>query len=285
MTSRLLRAAAGSAIGLTVQGDPAAEHTVLLCHPAPGCSGFDPDPLVTNSRSVRILSADRPGYGASDPERGATIGLDPTIADRAVLDELRSAGTRLDGVVGWGFGGLVALRLAAALPDEVDRVVLVQTSRPHSPLYGLLARRSRAWMQQHHDPLLARSAFEAGTGIRSLSLVGAGPSDEALRLPGLASRLEHMLDRAALQGDAGVQFDRHAWQRRDWSRVLGGIRADVLLVYGERDERIGPGEGDWFARHLPTAEIEWIREAGPLAIASEWDRILRFVTATGKKGS
>src|SRR5919106_868863 len=45
----------------------AEERVVVLCHSAPGAGIFDPDPVQTRARNVRLLSVDRPGYGGSHP--------------------------------------------------------------------------------------------------------------------------------------------------------------------------------------------------------------------------
>jgi len=275
MSARLLQLPTGGSIGMTTLGDPAAEFSVLLCHPAPGAAGFDPDPVVTAERSARLLSADRPGYGASDPQESALA--DPHLAELAVLDELSSAGSRVGAVVGWGFGGLVALSLAAARPDVVERVALVQTPAPGSRLYDVVARRARAWSLQHRDPLLARASLLGGTGIRALSLLGASPEDEALRLPGLAERCERMLADAVGVGEAGLAFDRRAQHRRHWPDVARAVQVPVLALYGRRDPRLDARDPRWFVRHLDRVQVEVVDEAGPLAIASEWARILDFV--------
>jgi len=277
MTGRLLQLDGGTSIGITALGDPAARHTVLLCHPTPGASGFDPEPLTTRARSVRLIGADRPGFGASSPV--ASPGVAPHLAELALLDEMAERGNRVDAVVGWGYGGLVALRVAAARPEHVGRVALVQTPRPGSRLYEVMGRRCRAWMLQHHDPVLARAAEFGGTRIRSLSLLGAGPHDEALALPGLRERCERMLDEGARQGEAGLAFDRSGWRRHDWSRLARGIRARVLVMHGARDRRLGDGDANWFARRLRHVEVQLIAEAGPLAIASEWGRVIDFAVS------
>jgi pimeloyl-ACP methyl ester carboxylesterase len=274
VTARLLQLPSGGAVGITVLGDPGAAHTVLLCHPTPGASGFDPDPLVSAARSTRIVSADRPGYGASTVP-AATVPV-PHLAELALFDSLSDAGTRIDAVVGWGFGGLLALRLAAERADRVRRVVLVQTPAPRSRLYGVTGRRARAWALQHDDPELAHDALVGGTRIGSLSLLGAHADDEALALPGLRERCERMLDEAVRQQDAGLRFDRRAARRHDWGDVARGIRARVLVVYGARDPRLGQGDASWFARHLARVDVRIVKEAGPLAIASEWSDVLDF---------
>lgn len=236
MSARLLMLPHGGAVGMTILGDPIAQHTVLLCHPTPGSSGFDPDPIVTSEKSVRVASADRPGYGSSAPQTAPLTA--PHVAELAVLDELTAAGVHVDAVVGWGFGGLVALRVAADRPDVVGRVALVQAPSPSSRLHGVIARRARAWAAQHHDPSFARAALLGGTRINPLSLLGVGDKDEALRRPGARQQCERMLGQAVAQGPAGAEFDRRALRRDGWARAARAVRADALVLYGGRDGRL-----------------------------------------------
>ena len=274
MSGRLLQLPSGGSVGITNLGDPGSRHTVLLCHPTPGASGFDPDPLVTNAHDALIIGADRPGYASSDvqdPQR-----CPPHFAELALFDEFSDRGARIDAVIGWGYGGLMALRLAAERPDRVRRVALVQTPAPGSRLYGLLARRARAWSLQHHDFHLALASERGGTRIRALSVLGAGPEDEALAMPGLRERCERMLDAAVRPGEGGIEFDRRAGRRHDWGRLARGIRAEVLVLNGERDPRLRPADARWFARRLPHVEMQLVKEAGPFAIATEWGRVLDF---------
>ncbi|WP_022881468.1 alpha/beta fold hydrolase [Gryllotalpicola ginsengisoli] len=285
MSSRHLRLPSGRALGISVLGDPAAQRTVLLCHPAPGASGFDPDPRATQAAAARIVSYDRPGYGSSDPLPALPIRRDSTLEELAAVEELvERGGGRVDGIVGWGLGGLAALELAAARPRRIRRVVLVQTPRPRNRDYGVRARRAREWSLQHRDPQLAHEAIVAGTGISDLSVLGARDDDPALRVPGLRERLERMLDESVRQGDAGIAGDRRMLRLRDWSRVARSVRARVLLVYGAHDERMGRRDARWFARRLQRPRVELVRGAGPLAIASEWGRILDFVAGPAGRG-
>src|SRR5687767_14209956 len=89
----------------TSRGAP--ERVVVLCHSAPGAGIFDPHPVQTRSRNVRLLSVDRPGYGGSPPVAAGAWATVSSAADdlAAVLDTLH-----LDrfGVAGWSAGGRVA---------------------------------------------------------------------------------------------------------------------------------------------------------------------------------
>src|SRR5919197_1673164 len=107
----------------------AEERVVVFCHSAPGAGIFDPDPAETLARNVRLLSADRPGYGGSHPLAAGAWATVSSAADdlAAVLDSLHAGRV---GVVGWSAGGRVALALAARRPDLVGRLVVVATPAP-----------------------------------------------------------------------------------------------------------------------------------------------------------
>ena len=53
-------------------GDPTG-HPVVLMHGAPGSRLLCPDEEATAASGVRLLTADRPGYGGSDPRPDPTL--------------------------------------------------------------------------------------------------------------------------------------------------------------------------------------------------------------------
>lgn len=95
--------------GLHDLADGTTGRIVLVCHPS---AVADPDPEATWSRGVTLI-----GVTAETP-----------------VDEIVSALDRrapgVIGAAGWSTGGLTMLRLAAARPDLIDRLVLVATPLP-----------------------------------------------------------------------------------------------------------------------------------------------------------
>ncbi|MEV8268544.1 alpha/beta fold hydrolase [Microbacterium sp. NPDC076911] len=261
MTARQITLRDGRALGLSDLGDPIARRLVLLCHPSPGASEFDPDPLVTTQWGVRVIAPERPGYGASDPWRRDADASFWRHADdvASYLRGVERQAMMLEGVeygavgvVGWGAGGLVALALAAQHPELVDQAVVIDTPAPeHFP-----------------DEVAADAPFTP-------SMLGISE-----REPGwlaASDRVERMLKLAARQGDAGVRGDQLAFADRDWLKRLDRVRAETLLVYGEDHPEVSADiDGRWYRSRLLNARTVRAEGAG-LAIATHWRKILAHV--------
>lgn len=296
MADRLVTLRDGRRIGLTALGDPIAERIVLLCHPAPGAGGFDPDPAVTSSWGVHLVSVDRPGYGASTPladDRRPTIGRwadDLAEYIEFVVEQAREAGnTPLHriGVVGWSAGGRVALALAAKHKGLVDRVTVVATPAPDSAVRWIPPELARTGAELLAQPLpqakqRLRAMLQAQVpgGTPSVELLAQGEADlELLERPGLGGRLQRMLAHAYDQGTVGVADDLLSYLPEDWGFDLDEVRAPVQLIYGAKDALVPSAHGRWYRRHLRNADthLTVVPRAGHLVIAPAWERILQHV--------
>ncbi len=264
MAHHLTTLPSGDTVGFSAAGDPMAERLVLFCLPTPGAGLFDPDPIVTNTWGVHLVSIDRPGYGSTPLGLHGGVTIQDRADDLAAFltasrESAQSSGATVFGpvgIVGWGTGGMVALSMAARHPHLVDRVATFQTAAPHGFTF---------------DPSMqARPPF----GLPALGI----PSDDALlERPGLRNRLQRMLDDAAEQGDHGTEQDRAALADKSWSRELGAIRAEVRLIYADDMTYVDRNDGHWYRNRIPSARVVGVSSGGALALVTEWDRILAHV--------
>jgi len=260
---------------------------VVLCHGAPGAGIFDPDPVVTGARNVRLLSVDRPGYGGSSPVAAGAWATVASAADdlAAVLDILC---VERAGIVGWCAGGRVALALAARRPDLVDRVVVVATPAPGDAvrwieelggnelerLRALSPAEAHAQLGDRLDVVVPQDPHTPA----AVSLLGAGPADEAaLRAPGVRRRLGEVLELAFVQGARGLAADVAGYCLQPWGFEPDAVQAKTLLLYGSRDPLAGPRHGRWWQARLPDARLELVPGAGHLLLIPMWARVLSHV--------
>lgn len=128
METTVFTLSSGRAVDVTTFGDADADNVVVLANPE-GTEVFDPDPAVTSSRRVRLISVAPPGVSLSDP-----VVVDVSAVDAAndIAEVLAAREVTRAGAVGWASGGWVALALAATHPGLVSRVAVVSTPAPES---------------------------------------------------------------------------------------------------------------------------------------------------------
>lgn len=260
------------------------ERVVVFCHSAPGAGSFDPNPVVTRARNVRLISVDRPGYGGSQPVAAGEWATVASAADdlAAVLDSMQ---VERVGVAGWSAGGRVALALAARRPDLVDRVAVLATPAPDAEIPWIageqrdeLERLRRLPAADVHAELAATLAplVPADPHAReALWFLGVGRADEdALRLDAVRTRLGDMLAAAFLQGARGLAADIAGYCLQPWGFEPEDVRAKTLLLYGSHDALADPRHGRWWRSRLPDARLEIAPGAGHLLVVPTWARVL-----------
>jgi len=238
---------------------------------------------------VRLLAANRPGYGASTP---AAPSYHQVVDDVAELAD--SLGLEQFAVLGMSVGGTFALACAALLPDRVTHATLVGTP-------GEAPRMDPAYPRDELDEP-ARAFFDSlasGTPEQNLQRLRpdflawrAGvdpddPDDVALASRWLASLPPE--DRALVDGppaevaaaardaigvpdgylsDAALAFGR-------WPFRLEDVRCHVALWYGERDAQAPPRNGEWLAERLTDATLQVEPGLGHLeSLVRSWDAVL-----------
>jgi pimeloyl-ACP methyl ester carboxylesterase len=266
---------------------PADAPVVLFCHIAPGSGDFDPDPEVTATRGVRLITVDRPGYGGSEStgDEFASVGL-VTEDAIAVLEDVLAPGATA-GAVGWSAGGRVALSVAARRPDLVSRVAVIGTPAPDDAVSwipeeykaGIEALRGASAADAHAALTAAMGPMvESLTGDDRFAVLGVGEADGAVMArSGVADRLRGMVDETFAQGAAGMVADVAGYTLQPWGFEPADVTADVLLGYGA-DDPLGEPHGRWWEQELPKAHLEVVPDVGHMVVVPFWGRALEHVT-------
>jgi pimeloyl-[acyl-carrier protein] methyl ester esterase len=197
-----------------------------------------------------MIAVDLPGHGRSpvSSERG-------TPAEQAWLihQTLSSVSDRYS-LLGWSLGGQIALDLAAAMPWQIEKLVLVATtpkfvSGPDWP-YGM----GEAAIEKMAAQL--RTDYER-TVSDFLELQVRGSVEGA-------GALEQLRNAVILQGHAqpaALQSGLSTLATTDLRATLSHVRVPTLVIAGQNDRITAPAAARALAEGLPNARYVEMRRA------------------------
>ena len=227
--------------------DPAAP-VVLVVHGTPDSRlATPPDPAVPGVCQVLI---DRPGFGDSDVDLGATLA---SVADD--LAELCGhLGVEQVGVMAWSAGALFGLTLAARHSALVSRLVL---AAPLAPAESWPVAAPDRFGFDEADvadiaPLLVPPDVDLDLAI-TIALGDEAPHrTEVEAVPGAAQRLGESVLASVRSGTVGLERDLAAQLT---TPDLAAVVAPCHLVLGDADAVCPPAMGAWLAEGLVSADV------------------------------
>jgi len=243
----------GGGVRLAFERTGASGDPVVLIH-----GGWDDhrswDPVVPRlAEALRVIAYDRRGHGESrGPARDRPVHHD--ASDLGML--LETTGEFPAHLVGQGFGGVVALRLAVDRPELVRSVVAHEppfvawaegASSGPSASGSVAAQVRRIQALARSEPELAAEAYLA---------VFASPEEQWGQL-GPSARRE-----LASNGPAWAEemADPEVW-RAGWEE-LSGVPVPVLLTAGGRSPAFAARVDERLASSLPNATAVRLSEGG-----------------------
>jgi pimeloyl-ACP methyl ester carboxylesterase len=271
----------GRSVAWCEWGDPLGSPVVLL-HGTPGSRLFSPDPRERSDEGVRLITFDRPGYGAAGSVAVASLSVvAETIA--SIADDL---GHEEVGVVGFSGGGPYAFACGALIPERVSRIAVVSSWGPLDEVeaaYDSLSAAERDLVATlRADPAAAtkllweHGQWFAETPLRMLDTEHEVADEPILADPAIRSNLEAANLEGARQQQAGLVADWVA-DARPWGFGfrLAEIRVPVDLWVGARDPGRAPLDAREIQRHIPECDLHTEAEAGHWLVVSHWPDILR----------
>lgn len=209
------------------------------------------DGLVETLRDrFRMIAVDLPGHGRSPWTPGRN-----TPAEQAWLlhSTLVPISNRYS-LLGWSLGGQIALDLAAAMPAQIDKLVLVATTprfiaAPDWP-YGMTS------------DAIAKMAAQLRKDYRQtvrdfLDLQVRGSTEGA----SVTEQLRHAL---FVHGEAkpeALEAGLDTLATSDLRPTLSHVRTPTLVIAGQNDRITSPGASRALADALPDAQYMEIRRA------------------------
>ena len=212
-------------------------------------------------RSYRTIALDHRDISDSDPYEEPYTTAD--LADDAAV-ALRALGVERAHIMGISLGGFVALQFAIRHPDQLDKLVLIATSaggathvQPAPEIAALLAPGSRESIEPGE---LAKRNYGAITG------------------PGFAENYPQEMDNfAAIARYRPVQRAAYVRQLQagmghDATLQLEHIQAPTLVIHGDADPLVPPGNGDYLAKHIRGAKHIVYHNVGHIPIVENPDQ-------------
>jgi len=220
----------------------------------------DRDFLDLLADSHTVYAPKHPGTGDGDPEAVHQLDdwWDLILYHGELFDRLRLGAPVL---VGHSFGGMLACEIAAAMPERVSRLVLIDPVglwRDDLPV--------KNWMILSQDQLRA-ALFADPAGEASQKFFGL-PAEGADRV------------------DAQVGFiwsqactGKFVWPIPDkgLKKHIHRIATPTLIIWGAADGVIAPAYAEEFARRIANSRVELIEAAGHLPHLEQADRVVRLV--------
>jgi pimeloyl-[acyl-carrier protein] methyl ester esterase len=209
------------------------------------------DGLVEALRDrFRLIAVDLPGHGRSQAISG---GGTPAEQTWSIHQALSSVSNRYC-LLGWSLGGQIALDLAAAMPQQIQRLVLVATTPkfvagPDWP-YGMTEatiKRLAAQLQADYEQtvsdfleLQVRGSLEGGTVL---------------------SQLRHALISHGHARPATLQAGLGTLATGDLRGTLPHVHVPTLVIAGQHDRITPPAASRALAEDLPDARYVEMRRA------------------------
>lgn len=211
----------------------------------------------------RVIALDLPGFGHSPmPREQISISWYARLLD-GLLDILEIDAAA---VVGNSMGGFIAAELAIAVPQRVERLVLISAAglstygQPRAlralPVFRRLERRITAyaaWTASKSDAVSRRPRLRQAT----LGLVVAHPS----RLPAALAA-----EQVRGAGKPGFVDALEANLNYDFRDRLPEIACPTLIVWGDRDRVITVRDADLFEQLIPGSRKVIFEDTGHLAM-------------------
>jgi len=229
---------------------------VVLVHGHPGSAAMMTplaDALV--AEGLRVTWYDRMGWGHSS-QRPADEAANPTAHARDLLALLAALDLEDPVVVGYSYGGGVAMEADRLEPDAIRTLVLVSST---GPLHEHVQASFLARVITH--PLMMRWAF----GIESIARAAVGPSMDALATPETLDpeMRDTFLATLALPG---VPTN---WARERNERYQGftanrpaEVTACTRVLHGSDDAIVSIEVARGLANEIPGARFTEVRDAG-----------------------
>jgi len=272
----------GRRLAFTQWGDLAGR-PIIHMHGMPGSRlEHEADPDVYGRLGVRVITADRPGYGLSDPKPHRNL-LDWPADVAELADHL---GIGRFGITSLSGGGIYALACAALIPERLTRVVVTGCPGPMQrpgalrgmhigARLGMAAAARVPWLFEAVAAVLAGVVRRFPRFFYDQSNRDKPPADMLwLAHPAVAGDNLNTLRESMRAGGSGYVQDIRVLAL-PWEISPGDIHVPVELWHGDRDNVIPIHHGFYLAATIPDATLRICPGEGHMLI---WNHVAEIMS-------
>jgi pimeloyl-ACP methyl ester carboxylesterase len=270
---KTIRLSDGRTLAYLESGDPNGR-PVFYFHGGPGSrlEGQIYDRL-NQKLGIRMIVADRPGYGLSDNQENRTyLNWADDVAELA--DQL---GIERFAVLGYSSGGPYAAVVAHQLPKRVAVAVIVAGEGPYASgdypqgvlnsatFNGSKANKMMIW-SANHAPWFMRTLFTASRILLFRDPVGMSESEGGFdfEMPAKDKKFftRHEINaeqiEAFREGVEGITRDL-TLERLEWPFALEEIHSPTVLIFhGDEDTTVHPAVAEYMCKRIPACDTPMI---------------------------
>ena len=237
--------------GLKISYQVAGEgETVVLLHGWGAESNSFTPIFEWLSPSYRVYALDLPGFGLSEPPLTGWNATDYARCLSAFFDKI---GIDKAHLIGHSYGGRISIVMAAEAPENVDKLILVNSA-------GLKRRNAKYYMRV--------SLSKIGRLLRRCGTFGNNWADTLSERAGSTDYRNAGTMRATLVKSV----------KQDLRPLLPKIRASTLLIWGENDKDTPISFGKIMEKEIPDTELVILKDAGHFSYLDQFPQFRQHVT-------
>ena len=201
----------------------------------------------------QVIAFDNRGAGQTDKPDGPYDVLMMTADTAGLMDGL---GIRAAAVVGHSMGGFIAQQLALSRPDLVGKLILSATNFGGPRHLPVTAQAMAVIMDRSGDPVDVIKRGIAVACAPGFSEAHPQVVDELI-----AYRLGNPVPLAQYQAQTAVGLGLLS-EEACFEHKLQNVQAPTLILLGEHDQVVPPGNTELLANKLPDARIKTLPNTG-----------------------
>lgn len=279
LTEDMIRLPDGRRLAYAETGAPAGV-PVFFFQGTPSSRLMRPDEGVTRDLGARLIVADRPGFGLSDPKPGRTL-LDWPDDVVSLADAL---GIGRFGIVGISGGGPYTAACAYKIPQRLIAVAIVSGSGPvdmRGTLAGSARERHIGYVLAQRAPWLLRLVIAVARNpqrnparFQKQFSLGAAEADRVIMArPAMREMFVRSYAEAARQGVTAFA-DEVILASKPWGFPLQDIIVPIHLWHGEEDHNTPIAMARAMAAVIPNCRTTYLPGEGHLFLFKRWGEIL-----------